>query len=80
MKLKLQEAIKIASELGKEYVRAKVGQGGLDKLYFYVYSSDPDCVCKCSRKGFDAVAKKTAEKRLSRYDNVVVTIARPVAA
>lgn len=73
MLLTLDEAQKIAAELKRNHVQAAVGQG-LDKLYFYVYSTDPLMTCSCARKSFDAQAKKATEKRLSQYENVVVTV------
>ena len=72
MKLTLEEAQKISTELKSKFIQATVGVG-LDKLYFYVYSTDPMITCNCSRWSFDKTAKEVTEKRLSQFDNVVVT-------
>ena len=77
MVLTLDEAQKIDIELARSHVGGSVGQG-LDKLYFYVYSTDPMITCNCARKSFDENAKKTAEKRLSQYENVIVTLTGPI--
>jgi hypothetical protein len=73
MLLALSEAQKISTELKKSHVQASVGIG-LDKLYFYVYSTDPAMKCKCSQKSFNERARKVVEQRLSQYENVVVTV------
>lgn len=73
MLLTLNEAQKLATELKKSHVQAAVGVG-LDKLYFYVYSVDPTMKCKCSRKTYDARAKKVVEDAVAKYTNVIVTV------
>lgn len=74
MVLTLKEAQNIASELRASHIMAMVGEG-LDKLYFYVYSTDPMMKkCGCNRRTFDNRAKKVVEKRVSQFENVIVTM------